>query len=180
MSLNKRSKGFAGIVLQGWEVTEAYGIEVQVEKLLKRPHRLSWPLGDSRSGWTEPPGELVLQRIPNDDDPSLRQVERDAARGVSRKVDHADFDPERKGVAVLEVIIDRDGASHEPREDGLRHRREQFVLKRTPGGRRALNDVRFQPMHGDRDPSSRNQFAEAARVVWMGMSNNYSPNLVSR
>ena len=54
MSLNKRSKGSAGIVSQGWEVTEAYGIEVQVEKLLNRPHRLSWPLGDSRSGWTEP------------------------------------------------------------------------------------------------------------------------------
>ena len=25
MSLNKRSKGFAGVVSQGWEVTEAYG-----------------------------------------------------------------------------------------------------------------------------------------------------------
>ena len=132
------------------------------------------------AGWAEPPGELALQRIPNDDDPFLRQVERDAAGGVSRKMDHTDFDPERKGVAVLEVIIDRDSIPHEPREDGLRHRREQFVLKRTPGGRRALNDVRFQPMHGDRDPSSRNQLAEAARVVRMGMGNNYSPNLVSR
>ena len=95
MSLNKRSKGFAGVVSQGWEVTEAYGIEVEVEKLLKRPHRLSWPLGDSRSGWAEPPGELVLQRIPNDDDPSLRQVERDAARGVPREVDHTDCRPLR-------------------------------------------------------------------------------------
>ena len=106
-------------------------------------------------------------------------MEGDTARGVSGKVDHADFGPERKGVTILEVIIDGDGVSHEPREHGLCCRREQCALKRAPGGRRALNDVRLQPVHGDSDPSACNQFTEATRVVWVSMGNNHSPDLVS-
>ena len=112
MSFNKPSEGFERLVTHGREMTEAYGVEVQLEQLLKRLHRLPRLLGDSRGRWAKPPGELVLQRIPDDDGPFLREVESDAARGMSGKMDHADLGPKRKDVAILEAIVNGNGPPH--------------------------------------------------------------------
>ena len=117
--------------------------------LSTRPHRLSRPLSDSRRRGTEPVGELILQRVPDDDDPFLRQVEGNAALGMSGKVDHAHFGPKGNDVAVIETVVNGDGAPHEPSEDGPSHRCEQSILQWTRGHRRARDDVRFQPVNGD-------------------------------
>ena len=105
MPPDEPSEGFVGLASHGREMAEAYGVEVQVEELLNRPHRLPRPLSDSRRRGTEPVGELVLQRVPDDDDPFLRQVEGNAALGMSGKVDHADFGPKGNDVAVIETVV---------------------------------------------------------------------------
>ena len=179
MPPDEPSEGFVGLASHGREMAEAYGVEVQVEELLNRPHRLPRPLSDSRRRGTEPVGELVLQRVPDDDDPFLRQVEGNAALGMSGKVDHADFGPKGNDVAVIETVVNGDGAPHEPSEDGPSHRCEQSILQWTRGYRRARHDVRFQPVNGDRDSPSRNQLAQAARVVWVGVGNDYASDLVA-
>ena len=180
MSLHQSSKSLARLVPHGREVTEAYGIEVQIEESLKGSHGLSRSLGDSCSGWAESPAKLVLQRVSSDEEPSFRQIEGNAARGMPRQVDHADFGPEWKGVTVLEVIVYSERVSHEPCEDGPRHRREQCVLKGIRRGCFALNDVRLLLVHGYRNLSSCYQLAEATRVVWMSVGNNHSPDLADR
>ena len=81
--LNKLSEGLPGLVTHGREVTEAYGVEVQAQEFLHRPHSLLRTLGDACGRRTEPAGELVLKRVSNDDGPFARQVEGNAAFGVS-------------------------------------------------------------------------------------------------
>ena len=93
-------------------------------------------------------------------------------------MDHAHFGPERNDIAVVEAVVDGDGVSREPGKDGSRRHREQSVLQRTRGRRRARNDVRLQPVHGDRNVSSRYQLGEAAGVVGVSVGDNYPPDPV--
>ena len=178
MPPDEPSEGFTGIAAHGRKVAEAYGVEVQVEELLNRPHSLHRPLGDSGCRRAEPPGEFVLERVPDDDGPFPRQVEGDAAGGVSWKVDHADFGAERNDVSIIEAIVNGDRAPHESGEDGLSHRCEQSVLQWTRGKRCARDNVGFQPVNGDRDPPSRNQLAQATRMVGVSVSKDYPSDLI--
>ncbi len=133
----------------GREVTEAYGIEIEIEELFQGPQRLYRVLGDPNSRWTQPPGELVLQCVSYNDGPLLRQVEGDAAGRMPGKVDGSDFGPKWKDVAVLQPIVHGNGLSHEPGEHRLCHHGEQFVLQWTRGRHLALDDVRLQPMRSN-------------------------------
>ena len=100
MTLNQASEGLPGVLSQGWEVAEADRMEVERQKLLQRAHRRVGAIGDAGGRRVEPPAELVLQGVTDDDYPALRQVEANASGRMAGEMDDADLGGEGYEVAV--------------------------------------------------------------------------------
>ena len=71
------------------EVAEANSIKVQFQELSKRAYCLFRLLSYSRRRGAQPPAELVLEGVSNNDDLLSRQVQSDAPRRVPWKMHNA-------------------------------------------------------------------------------------------
>ena len=82
-------------------MAKADGVEVKLEEFLQGLHGLLGRVGDAGSRGKEPPPELVLEGVADDDYAFLWHVKGDAAGSVTGEMDDSEFGGEGDEVAVV-------------------------------------------------------------------------------
>ncbi len=101
MTFYEAPEGVSGVFLEGRKVAEADGVEVEIEEFLQGLHGLLRRVGDAGGWGIEPPAELVLEGVADDDYALLWHVKGDAAGGVTWEMDDSEFSGEGDEVTVV-------------------------------------------------------------------------------
>ena len=85
-------------------MAEADSVEVQGQQLLQGAHSRAGTLGNAGGRRVEPPSKLVLQGVAYYNCSLLRQIEGNAAGGVTWQMHNPDLGGEGYKVSVLETL----------------------------------------------------------------------------
>ncbi len=126
----------------------------------------------------EPPAELVLEGVADDDYPLLWHVKGDAAGGVAREMYDSELGGEGNEVTIFEARVDGDRIAGELGKGGLGNGCEQWNLQGVGGGGYTLDDVSLGGVNSDGYGGFGDKFCKATAVIGVGVGDDNAANLI--